>query len=275
MINAKLDDVKTAQYLGAEAQISAGVNLANPTAVIEGSAGIEWQQNRITGINQINRQYESVSRRIFGNLTEKDVSSYENIEKAFNKNISDVMRGGPLQEFVKMNQNRLEENARFIVSFLKVNKAIEFITNKKPVAINELAAIIQMGNMEQWRSDLLNNINGKFDISKLSFGVTTNALTVKFKDSNSYTKIVDNNVGASKSTDVDGNGTAGGTEAKFGLAGFYVGMRISNWQTKYHVNENQLVNSRRKVAEGTNIEDISMKNPEQYAKYLSALFNKE
>jgi hypothetical protein len=158
---------------------------------------------------------------------------------------------------------------------LKENQAIESISNKESGAIKELISIIQMGNMEQWRSDLLNNVNGKFDISKLSFGVTTNALTLGFKNSNTNTRIVDNHVGADKSSDVDGKGTPGGAEARFGFAGFYVGMRISNWQTKYHVNENQLVNTRRKVAEGTNVEEISMKSPELYAKYLSAVFNKE
>ncbi len=276
VINAKLDVVKTAQYLGGEGQISLGFNSNNPTALVEGSAGVEWIQDRITGINQINRQYESMSDRLFGNLTETDLSSYDSIAKAFENNINTaISKWGEWSIFVKNNQNRLQENARFIVSFLKENQAIESISNKKPGAINGLISIIQEWNIEQWRSDLLNNVNGKFDISKLSFGVTTNALTIGFKNSDTYTKVGDNNVGANASTDVNGAGTPGGAQARFGLAGFYVGMRISNWQTKYHVNENQLVNSRRKVAEGINVEDISMKNPDTYAKYLSALFNKE
>jgi hypothetical protein len=122
----------------------------------------------------------------------------------------------------------------------------------------------------------LNNLHGKVDITKLSFGVTTNALTLGYignKNDGSYTKPGSSSTGTDKSTDIDSFANAGQT-CRIGLLGFYVGARISNWKTEYHVNANQLVNTRHEIAEGKNTDRVNFKTPEQYAKYLTALFNK-
>ena len=47
-------------------------------------------------------------------------------------------------------------------------------------SINALIDIIQSGNIEQRRHDVISELHGKVELTKLSFGVTTNALTAKF-----------------------------------------------------------------------------------------------
>ena len=46
-------------------------------------------------------------------------------------------------------------------------------------SINALLDIIQSGNIESRRSDVIAGLHGKIALTKLSFGVTTNALTLK------------------------------------------------------------------------------------------------
>ena len=288
VINAQLDDIVAANYVWLEAQVMAGANLAEGNIWVEASGGVEWEKNIATGINQINRQYERTSKYIFSNLEGADLSNEDAIGKALKRNIQNIIdKWGPLQQFISNNEHRLTDNVDFVVNFFKTYKVLDTIPNKDPKAILSLISLLQQGNIEQWRSDILNNKNNKIDITKLSFGVTTNALTASFKKNNSITRANDDKTPTDSWSDIKlppESPTPGespdkplsvswGTESRFGLAGFYVGMRISNWQTKYHVNDNQLINARSKIQEGTTVEEISIKTPEKYADYLSALFN--
>ena len=45
-------------------------------------------------------------------------------------------------------------------------------------SINALLAIIQSGAIEERRNDVIAALHGKVELTKLSFGVTTNALTI-------------------------------------------------------------------------------------------------
>lgn len=273
VINAPLDEVKDAKYIGAEGRAIAGASLKNLTVGAEASIGLMREKDPVMGINQINRQYEAVSREIF-RLSDKDTGSYENMYAAMVRNINSPE--GKYSKFIETNKQRLLANADFVVSFLKANDALKQIPSDKKAALNELISMIQEGNMEQWRSDLLNNLHNNVDITKLSFGVTTNALTLGYignKSDGSYTKPGSSSTGADKSTDIESFANAGQT-CRFGIAGLYVGARISNWKTEYHVNANQLVNTRHDIAEGKNTDRVNFKTPEKYAQYLEALFNK-
>jgi len=273
VINAPLDEVKDAKYIGAEGRAIAGASLKNLNVGAEASVGLLWEKDPVMWINQINRQYEAVSRGIF-HLSDKDTGSYKDIYAAMVRKINTPE--GKYSTFIETNKQRLLANADFVVSFLKANDALSQIPSDKKAALNELIYMIQEGNMEQWRSDLLNNLHNKVDITKLSFGVTTNALTLGYignKSDGSYTKPGSSSTGTDKSTDIESVANPGQT-CRFGIAGLYIGARISNWKTEYHVNANQLVNTRHDIAEGKNTDRVNFKTPEKYAQYLTALFNK-
>lgn len=273
VINAPLDEVKDAKYIGVEGRAIAGTSLKNLTVGAEASIGLMREKDPVMGINQINRQYEAVSRTIF-RLSDKDTGSYEDMYAAMVRNIKTPE--GKYSKFIETNKQRLLANADFIVSFLKANDALTQIPSDKKAALNELISMVQEGNMEQWRSDLLNNLHNNVDITKLSFGVTTNALTLGYignKSDGSYTKPGSSSTGADKSTDIESFANPGKT-CRLGVLGAYLSARFSNYKIEYYVNKNQLVNTRHDIAEGRNTDRINFKNPKEYARYLTALFNK-
>lgn len=277
VINAPLDKVAlAAKYIGAEWQIMAWAQLKELNLGIEWSAWISWEKSPIIGINQINRQYEDISKRIF-RLTANDIDSYDSIYQALKSNINKLSQAGKYEKFATTNKKILESDVDFVVSFLKANDVLKNIPGNKLSAIEELMNIVQNGNLEQWRSDVLNNLHNKTMLTRLSFGVTTNMLTASFKNSDkSHTTPGTNTTWANSGVDMDSFSTD--KKYKFGIAWYYVWARWSNFKTTYKINENQLANTRYEIAEGKNTYDTSRENfkeDAQYAKYIEAVFSKE
>jgi len=69
-----------------------------------------------------------------------------------------------------MEANKFFGEAGIITKFPKANIS---------QSLNELVNIIQSGNIEQRRHDVMTGLHSSFDVTKLSFGVTTNALTLR------------------------------------------------------------------------------------------------
>ncbi len=277
VINAPLNKVADAEYIGVEGRAIAWLALQDLNVGAEGSAGFNWQKDPVMGINQINRQYENVSNLVF-KVSESDAktSDYAKITEKIIDRIDIYSKKWPYEKFISTNRAFLEANAKTIWKFLVANKtALDSLdASKKGLAINELISIMQTGNMEQWRWDLLLNLHGKLDITKLSFGMTTKAITIASLWNWGKTDGVNTtNLGLTPSSDVIDDGTPTGTEQRLGLFHFYVGCRISSWKTQYHLNTAQLLSKRRDIAEGNNMDNIkNLKDPSKYAEYLSAVF---
>ena len=98
----------------------------------------------------------------------------------------------PYKKFVKNNEQHLKDNLDFIVSYMDANKFFSYKDNSGTLiegkitkldnvttSLNALLDIIQSGNIEQRRADLVNKLPEKVELTKLDFGVTTRALTLR------------------------------------------------------------------------------------------------
>lgn len=152
----------------------------------EAYAGINRQRDPEVGINQIDKQYRAVSELIFDvrSLTD-ELSDREQFRKEIQKRIDDEKTDPTYGRFVSKNKQHLEDDLTFMVNYMDANKffGTDGIFNKFPKSnrtnsINALLDIIQSGNIESRRHDVIAGLHGKIALTKLSFGVTTNALTL-------------------------------------------------------------------------------------------------
>jgi len=88
--------------------------------------------------------------------------------------------------FVTTNHQHLTDDLDFMVRYMQANNffGANGLLKKYPKvsatsSINALLDILQSGNIEQRRHDVIAGLHGKVEITKLSFGVTTSALTLK------------------------------------------------------------------------------------------------
>jgi hypothetical protein len=71
----------------------------------------------------------------------------------------------------------MEENTFFGTEGLFAKAAVDPKVNITSIT-NSLLDILQSGNIEQRRHDVIAELHGKISLTKLSFGVTTNAFTL-------------------------------------------------------------------------------------------------
>ncbi|MCX6823629.1 MAG: hypothetical protein NT085_00680 [candidate division SR1 bacterium] len=259
VINADLSQVKSAKYLGLEAGASASISVTDGTGV-EVSGGINRQQDPAEGINQIDKHYRAVSEEIFdiNGLDVSKISSKTEFSSYIENKITGYT-GGKYKKFVETNKQHLKDNLAFMIKYMEANKFFgddgkiaQLDDANKEIAMNALLDIIQSGSIETRRSNLIEGLHGHVALTKLSFGVTTSALTF--------------------SSDKGSSATLG--QDKFGIAGFYIGLRISTWRNMYVPNDQQYLYTQYEMGQG--VADY-IKNPERdiqkYAEYLQALYN--
>lgn len=287
VINADLSQVKKAKYLGIEWWAIAGIQTENLTKIeAEAYAGINRQQDPEVGINQIDKQYRAVSEEIF------DVNSFSTAElsdrEQFRKKIQDRIDKEQIDTvygwFVTKNKKHLESNLKFMVSYMDANKFfgadgifIKFPKVNRTNSINALLDIIQSGNIEQRRHDVISGLHGKIALTKLSFGVTTNALTLTSWKASSNTPPPPPHTGADgepAGTPTDTQQSSWGQD-RFGIAGVYVGLRISTWKNIYVPNVAQYLFTQYETGQGIGMEYLNnpAKDLNKYGQYLIALYN--
>ncbi len=297
VINANLSKVKSAKYVGIEWWVLAGIGTQDRWVDVEWYAGINWQQDPVAGINQINKQYESVSQEIFDiREASPDILS----DKVWFTNymlgrITGKKTDKVYGKFIANNEQHLIDNLAFIVRYMDANNFFwdnsilkKYPQINTPNAINTLLDIIQSGNIESRRSDIIAWLHGKVALTKLSFGVTTNALTLK-----SWSGVWSPNAPTPGSTSGETTGQWNTTtgnggneswgneswgnlgESRFGVAGVYIGLRISTWKNSYVPNEAQYLFTQYETGQGIWTEYITnpLKDLNKYGEYLIALYN--
>ena len=281
VINANLSHITSAQYLGLEwwAAASAGRNRG---IGIEAFWGIKREQDLETGINQVDEQYRTVSQIIF-DVSQANKTTLQNKDSFISliANNIDHPKANEYTDFINKNKQHLHDNLDFIVDYMERNGFFEdtgkIATLKGiypiDITINSLLDILQSGNIEERRHDLIAGLHGKLELSKLSFGVTTNALTL-------WGQKIPSNPNA---TDVDGtdeyilpSDQSNGTD-RLGIAGFYIGMRLSTWVNRYIPNDQQYLYTHYEIAKGTHAEHIEAVSHDlnRYAAYLQAFYNRK
>lgn len=294
VINANLQEVKSAQYFGLEWWIIAATGLKKDNLLktdAEAFAGINWQQNKEIGLNQIDKQYEMVSDEIFNvpqSQTDNVLKSESTCLEYFKAKIKEQQVNKQFRKFVEHNQAQLTKDAKFIVKYMSLNKLFsdESIlktksNNEKNQALNQLLIVLQTGNRNLRREEIISGWHGKLSLTKLSFGVTTNALMLKLKGKDiDKTSIVSENITSRDDQTIQtGSNTSEGSvnESKFGIYGFYVGVGISTWKNRYVPNAQQHLFTQYEIGQGIGTQNIE--NPQQdlntYAKYLKAFFWQE
>jgi len=291
VINADLSKVASAKYVGGEGGLLGHIGSEDrwvPT--VEWYVWVNRQQDPVAGINQINNQYKLVSEDIF-NIEWASADTLANKE-LFKKHIQDKIsiNNAPYGEFIKNNMGHLTADLEFIVSYMDANKFFgdngifkKYPKVKSEEAITALLNILQSGNIETRRHNVIAALHGKVAITKLSFGATTNALTVKFKsktpaptpDSNPWDTPIPWYIPGG-SWENEGWSSGGGDQDRVGIAGFYVGGRISTWVNSYVPNEAKYLFTQDEVGQGIGTEEY-INNPTKdlgkYAEYLNALYN--
>ena len=293
VINANLKDIRSAKYVGIEWGVvaSAGLKKDNFLKAVdaEAFAGIDWQQNKEMGLNQIDKQYEMVSNEIFNvpqSQTDKALESKDACLTYFTTKIQAAQVNKQFQQFVENNQAQLMEDASFIVRYMALNKLFtqESVLNKKSAtekykALNQLLTVLQTGNRNLRREEIMSGWHGQLDVNKLSFGVTTNALTLKLKGKNIEMPTASSTSGLTSDQWNLQSWTGSANEipfdqSKFGIYGLYVGVGISTWKNRYVPNAQQHLFAQYEIGQGIGTQNIE--NPQQnleiYAKYLQALY---
>lgn len=157
-------------------------------AELEAYAGINRQQDPEVGINQIDKQYRTVSEEIFDitGVPAATLADKELFRKYIQENIDTKKTDSTYGRFVTTNEQHFRDDLNFIVEYMDANKffGADGILTKYPKAnttssINALLDVLQSGNIEQRRHDVITELHGKVSLTKLSFGVTTSALTFK------------------------------------------------------------------------------------------------
>ena len=297
VINANLSKVKSAKYVGIEWWALAEISTSDRWVDAEAYAGIDRQKDPVVGINQVDKQYRAVSEEIFditwaSTTTLADKTSFRSY---ILKKIVDWKNENVYGKFITNNEQHLTDNLDFMVRYMDANKFFgkDGILTKFPKAnvttsINALLDIIQSGNIESRRSDVIAWLHGKVALTKLSFGVTTNALTLKSwswgwvgaptATSNSGETII----GSGNTTTGNGGNESWGNqswgnlgESRFGIAWLYIGLRISTWKNSYVPNVAQYLFTQYETGQGIGTEYINnpTKDLDKYGKYLIALYN--
>jgi hypothetical protein len=123
-----------------------GLQLRSLGVIAEASAGVEWIQDPVTGINQINKQYTDLSAYIFDVSDSNRLSSVDDVKKAIEDNIQRQYRG-KFKDFLSNNKAHFNANKNFILSYIQKNNIMQALDGKslddKKLAINNLLQILQ------------------------------------------------------------------------------------------------------------------------------------
>ncbi len=285
VINADLSEIHSAKYVGLEWQGVASVSMTR-WAGVEVSGGFVWKQDRVAGINQINDHYRAVSEQLFDvrGLAWEDMMDKKKFDDYLKNKIKNYPEG-KYKTFIEKNHKKLSEDVDFIVKYMDANEffglwwKINKLPNKED-AISNLIDILQSGNIEERRANVIAGLQGRIDITKLSFGVTSNIFTLKVPKSNKNAPTAFANWWE---TTEKGKINSWGTQSevdlgqtRLGIFGFYVGARISTWKNTYVPHEQQYLYTQYEMWIG---KSKLFENPqyhlEKYAQYLKAFYQSD
>lgn len=297
VINADLAQVKNAKYVGVEWWALAVISPADRWVDIGAYAGVNRQQDPVAGINQIDKQYRNVSDELFDIswASVDQLSDKQSFNAYLQARIDALQTDTTFGKFVTKNAWHLKNNLDFMVSYMEANTFFgengiikKFPKDKITPSLNALLDIIQSGNIESRRSDIISALHGKVELTKLSFGLSVGTLMGSWlvtPSSPLSTGVDGSPTGTPPSpphTWPDGSPTGTPHDAipskntdRFWITGFYIGARISTWRNSYVPNEAQYLFTQHDIGQGIGAEIIN--NPAVdlniYGNYLLALFN--
>lgn len=287
VINANLSQVHSAKYLGLEWNAAATINVLTWSGA-EVAWGFNRQQDREIGINQINEQYKNVSKDIFTLSSDIDPTDKNEVQSYIQNKIDHPT--GKYQKFIENNTQHLKDNLAFIIRYMESNKffgegnKIDKLPKwNKTLAVNDLLSVMQEWNMDLRRHNVVAWLHGKLDVTKLSFGVTSDMLKMQwlFHQNTAPNALAT----AGEATDQWGIGVGGDfiwEESKFWIFGFYAGIRLSTWRNMYVPNEQQYLYTTHAMGQGIGVDNYFVEHEQElqkdvpkYAAYLQALFHSD
>jgi len=288
VINADLSQVKNAKYIGIEWWVKAWINTKELSGSAEASGWLFLSKDPIVGINQIDTNYRELAERIF-NVESASItnvlSNANTCKKYFNDKIDRYKGDLTYGEFVTTNERHLKNNVDFIVRYMEANKLFgedSFLAKKSSEeqrkSLDYLLLLLQTGCREARRHDVVAGLHGKIDITRLSFGITTRALTTSFGTGKTPEPTAISTSGETQETGEMSWWHAGSQDPgkdRFGIAWFYVGLNISTWKNRYVPKTENYLFKEYQLKKGTWLNQVSstIDNPTKYAAYLKALYN--
>ncbi len=277
--SASLDDVQNAKYLGGEwwAGVRAGTKWIGLYAALWAS----YEKDPLMGIIQLEKTYHATSNRLF-DISGITSFTKNSIQSHLEWNL-DSLQQGIYRDFINNNINKLKENIRFVVSYLEKSGLLKEINDtyktpkEKEDAIWSLLRIVQQGNIDQWKWDIVMNLNGKIDLTRFSAWVTAGT---RFFGTKSGNDIWSSSTGNSDElwnswlpSTTDEAGSAW-WETRIWFLGVYVSSRISTWKNKYLPNSRQFLATEQEMNKGIIDHIDAGKDLDKYVLYLEWLFNK-
>lgn len=283
--SASLSDVQQAKYLGLEWWAGAKINKNG--GGLYALLGVSTEKDALMGISQLETIYQQVSNRIF-DLDGMTTFTSETIKNKLLSHLGTI-KNDTYSPFIKNNTNKITNDINQTMNYLTWLGIIDEINNstisdqEKQQALSSLLRIIQQGNIDQRKSDIIMNLHNDLKFTKFSAGLS--AGTWFF---------------GAKSDTYKGNGTPGdGSDIDWGnddtitpeswntaqwsswwdtrlsFLGLYVGARLSTWKNTYLPNTKQLLFTEQEMNKWIVDHIEAGKDLETYAKFLTGRFNKE
>ncbi len=291
VINADLSKIKSAKYIGLEWHLWAWVSFQWEASVwVIGNAWLTRQWDLETWINQIDKQYTAISKEIFGinNVPVSILSNEKNLTDYFTHKIVEKKHDGIFGKFVIANEQHLIDNMNFIIKYMKLNNFFwdKWIIKTYPEAttltsMKTLISILQAGNIDLWRHNIIADLHGKISLTKLSFGFTSSFITLG-KSSTEEPAPTPSATTWETLDAGDNNIKTGGISSqnntwtdKYWALFMYVWARVSTWRNMYASNVPQYLFTQYETGQGVGTEYINnpTKDLDTYGKYLIALYN--
>jgi hypothetical protein len=284
--SASLSNVQQAKYLGVEWW--AGAKASKEGIGLYALLWVSTEKDALMGISQLENVYQQTSNRIFS-LDDLTVFTPEAITNKLLSNIQ-TLKSKNYRNFIENNTNKLTNDINQTITYLKWLGIIDEIvaskkTNlEKQQAISSLLKIIQQGNIDQRKGDIIMNLHNDLKFTKFSAGLSAGTWFFGTKK-DSYTgngttgegtEIWDQNDPEINGESWSPSWTSGSWgEARLSFLGVYVGARLSTWKNTYLPNAKQLIFTEQEMNQWIVDHIEAGKDLEKYAKYLTGLFNKE
>lgn len=175
----RLDDIKSAKYLWASADVYAWARTdwADVDVWWIAKAEIDRKQNPKQAIEQMNRQYRDVSNWIFHLPPWADISNSTSLKNTLIYRLNKLKAGAkePIKTFLKNNEWFFIWNIQNISDYfdkrwifkMMQNMPQEFAWDKKRNAINNLMQVLQTWIVDSWRDYMYDQLHGKVSVTKI------------------------------------------------------------------------------------------------------------
>jgi hypothetical protein len=172
--SASLSNVQQAKYLGVEWW--AGAKASKEGIGLYALLWVSTEKDALMGISQLENIYQQTSNRIFS-LDDLTVFTPEAITNKLLSNIQ-TLKSKNYRNFIENNTNKLTNDINQTITYLKWLGIIDEIvaskkTNlEKQQAISSLLKIIQQGNIDQRKGDIIMNLHNDLKFTKFSAGLS-------------------------------------------------------------------------------------------------------